>query len=70
MRALLARDPKSLPELAPLFAVPRIRSISLAEAARDDKRILRISSRPAGIALEPDNGSILRIFTARRAGHK
>jgi len=47
-------------------AVPRIRSTSLAEAARDDKRILGVSSGPSGIAREPDNGSILNIFTARR----
>ena len=67
MTALLAGDSKSLPELAP-FTVPQIRFISLPEAARDDKRILRIRSRLAGIAMEPDNGRILSIFTARVSG--
>ena len=81
MTALLAGDSKSLPELALStgtprrrssmpFTVPQIRFISLAEAAHDDKRILRIGTRPSEIVMEPDNGSILNIFTTRGRGHK
>jgi hypothetical protein len=65
MTALLAGDSKSLPELAP-FTVPQIRFISLPDAARDDKRFLRGGAGGSEIARQPGNGSILRIFTARR----